>query len=222
LRLTLADDVYESVKARIMDHEIAPGDRVTIDVLARELDVSPTPVREALARLEADGLLRKRPLAGYTCTPLLTRAEFEELFDMRLLLEPAAVARVARQSEVDVARLREAATLPDPDPLTRSGSAAGLRYGRFAAFTAADARFHDLLAEMSGSRMLREAFTRLHAHLHLHRLYFPAAHFGIGSDEHHLVVSAVAAGDADRAAKAMRAHLLSARDRHLPSFSLVR
>ena len=45
-----------------MDHILPPGERVNIDALARELDVSPTPVREALARLEADGLVRKRPL----------------------------------------------------------------------------------------------------------------------------------------------------------------
>jgi len=212
-RLSLADDVYESVKARVMDHAIAPGARVTIDVLARELDVSPTPVREALARLEADGLVRKRPLAGYTCTPLLTRTEFEELFEMRLLLEPAAAARTAARSpRPEVTRLRVAATLPDAAPDGGHG------YASFAAFTAADARFHDLLAELSGNRMLRDAFARLHAHLHLHRLNFPTAHYGVSSDEHHLVVDAVGAGDPDRAATAMRAHLVAARERHLPFF----
>src|SRR5262245_38899724 len=95
MRVTLADGVYESIKALIMDHAVAPGDRTTIDALASQLGVSPTPVREALARLESDGLVRKRPLAGYTTTPLLSRAQFEELFEMRLLLEPAAARRAA-------------------------------------------------------------------------------------------------------------------------------
>jgi DNA-binding GntR family transcriptional regulator len=68
-RTTLTDDVYAAVQALIMDHVIPPDERVNIDALARRLDVSPTPVREALARLEADGLVSKRPLAGYTTTP---------------------------------------------------------------------------------------------------------------------------------------------------------
>jgi DNA-binding GntR family transcriptional regulator len=210
MRVTLADGVYESVKALIMDHAVAPGDRVTIDALARQLGVSPTPVREALARLESDGLVRKRPLAGYTTTPLLTRAEFEELFEMRMLLEPAAARRAAGASlgAADAARLREAADLPDPPPGARG-------YASFAAFTAKDARFHNLLAERAGNRMLYESVVRLHAHLHLHRLDFPVAHYGISAVEHHRVVDAVAAGDPELAAAAMRDHLTAARQRHV-------
>src|SRR5437879_675475 len=71
-RQVLADSVYEAVKAMIMDHQIQPGERVGIDALARALQVSPTPVREALARLTADGLVTKRSLAGYRATELLT------------------------------------------------------------------------------------------------------------------------------------------------------
>ena len=99
----MGDDVYEAVKALVMEHTLAPGDRVNIDALARELEVSPTPVREALARLESDGLVRKRPLAGYTVTPLLTRQEFTDMFDMRLVLEGAA-ARWAAERASDGAR----------------------------------------------------------------------------------------------------------------------
>ncbi|MDQ1690891.1 MAG: hypothetical protein QOD87_999, partial [Pseudonocardiales bacterium] len=55
-RPSLSDDVYEAIKALIMNHAIAPGSRLSIDQLARDLAVSPTPIREALARLESDGL----------------------------------------------------------------------------------------------------------------------------------------------------------------------
>jgi DNA-binding GntR family transcriptional regulator len=214
MRVTLADGVYESVKALIMDHALAPGSRVTIDALARQLGVSPTPVREALARLESDGLVRKRPLAGYTTTPLLTRAEFEELFEMRMLLEPAAAQRAAGAglSPADTALLRKEADLPDPPPGTTG-------YASFAAFTAQDARFHSLLAERAGNRMLYESVVRLHAHLHLHRLDFPVAHYGISAVEHHRVVDAIGAGDPAAAAAAMRTHLTAARQRHVAHFN---
>jgi DNA-binding GntR family transcriptional regulator len=205
-RLTLTDDVYASVQALIMDHAVAPGARINIDALARQLEVSPTPVREALARLEADGLVRKRPLAGYTAAPLLSREEFEELVEMRLILEPPAASRAAGVTAAsDVDRLRAEADLPDPQP-------------GIAAFTAQDARFHNLVAELSANHMLYEAVVRLRSHLHLFRLHFPPAHYGISAREHHRVVDAIAAHDPELAGAAMRAHITAARERHLPYF----
>jgi DNA-binding GntR family transcriptional regulator len=211
-RITLTDDVYAAVQALIMDHEMQPGARINIDALARRLAVSPTPVREALARLESDGLVVKTPLVGYTATALLTRAEFEELVEMRLILEPAAAARAARAGldEAELAGLRGSADLPGPDGTDGFAS--------IAAFTARDAQFHHTLAGLSGNRMLHDAVVRLRAHLHLFRLHFPSAHHGVSAREHHRVVDAVSAGDADAAAAAMRDHILAARDRHLPFF----
>ncbi|MEV4623732.1 GntR family transcriptional regulator [Asanoa sp. NPDC049573] len=211
-RITLTDDVYAAVQALIMDHEVQPGARINIDALARRLAVSPTPVREALARLESDGLVSKTPLVGYTATALLTRAQFEELVEMRLILEPVAAARAAGAGldDTDLTGLRTAADLPGP--------AGADGYAAIAAFTTQDARFHHALAGLSGNRMLHDAVVRLRAHLHLFRLHFPAAHYGISAREHHRVVDAVGAGDPDAAAAAMRDHLTAARDRHLPYF----
>ena len=208
-RITLTDDVYASLRAMIMDHVVAPGERVNIDALARRLEVSPTPVREALARLEADGLVDKRPLAGYTATPLLTRAGFDELVEMRLILEPAVARRVAarRLDPTELAALRAEADLPDrPEE------------GGLATFTAQDSRFHHGLAARSGNAMLHDAVVRLRAHLHLFRLTFPAAHYGVSAREHHRIVAAVAAGDRDAAADAMRAHIEAAAARHASYF----
>src|ERR1700759_5567193 len=89
-RSPLGEDVCERLKASVLEHTLAPGVRVNIEGLARELGVFPPPFRGALARRDSDGLVRKRPLVGYTVSPLLTRAEFADMFDMRLLLECAA------------------------------------------------------------------------------------------------------------------------------------
>ncbi|GAA3748598.1 GntR family transcriptional regulator [Plantactinospora mayteni] len=232
-RTTLADDVYESVRALVMDHAVAPGERINIDALARRLEVSPTPVREALARLESDGLVRKRPLVGYTAAPLLTRTEFDELVEMRLILETASARRVAERfagqrtggdtnsgdggGEAsaglagELAELRREAELPDQMPGTEG-------FAAIAAFTAQDARFHHLLAERSGNRMLHAAVVRLRAHLHLFRLHFPTAHYGTSAREHLRIVDAIGTGDPDAAGTAIRDHLLAAADRHLPFF----
>lgn len=223
-RSSLADDVYESIKAQVMDLAIAPGDRVNIDALARDLAVSPTPVREALARLESDGLVRKRPMSGYTATPLLTAAEFGHLFEMRLLLEvPAAELAARRAPAAAHAELRRAATPPDEDgdepPAWTDPGETRPRYRRYAAFTAQDTRFHELIAALSGNPMLAEAIRRLHAHLHLHRLYLPGEPVADTGAEHRRVAEAIAAGDPGAAGAAMTDHLTATRARHIVVFT---
>ena len=209
-RSTLGDDVYGTLRAAVLEHTLAPGDRVNIDALSRELEVSPTPVREALARLESEGLVRKRALAGYTVSPLLTLAEFHDMFDMRLLLECAA-ARWAAERATE----RQRAELVVEAARTVSG---GDGHAWHAAFTALDAHVHDLVAQASANPLLRDGITRLHAHLHLHRRYFPYAQTAVTNDEHQRLAEAIHDHDADRAESAMRVHLTLARERHLVAF----
>src|SRR4051812_5975759 len=71
VRSVLADRVYELIKVKLMDNVVEPGARLSIDALSREMDVSATPIREALARLESDGLVVKRAHRGYTAAPRL-------------------------------------------------------------------------------------------------------------------------------------------------------
>jgi DNA-binding GntR family transcriptional regulator len=123
-RQILSNDVYEVIKAQIMDHAIAPGARMSIESLARDLQVSQTPIREALARLESDGLVTKAPLRGYSATPLLTPDEMDDLYVLRSLIEPWSAAEPPSGSTTRVAhaltqssaaarrRLPEATTTP--------------------------------------------------------------------------------------------------------------
>ena len=213
-RSTLGDDVYETVTALIMGHTLAPGDRINIDALARQLEVSATPLREALARLESDGLVRKRALAGYTVSPLLTRGQFMDMFDMRFVLEGAAArwAAARASTEVKAQIVRESASVvPPPDGDTDGWHA-------HAEFTKLDAQFHDLIATAADNPLLRDGIARLHAHLHIHRLYFPFAQTGTTGEEHRRIAVAIQAGDHDGAEAAMREHLMRARERHLAAF----
>ncbi|GAA1679118.1 GntR family transcriptional regulator [Fodinicola feengrottensis] len=200
-RNVLSDDVYESVKALIMDHIVEPGARMSIDGLARDLQVSPTPLREALARLESDGLVVKQPLRGYRATPLLTTQELTALYDFRLLIEPWAAAHAAeRVNDAGVAALE--AEMDSGADVPESGE-----YDTFKSLTMHDSRFHDLVAQLSGNEPLRLALERTHCHLHTFRLYYSS---GIGSQavaEHRAVVKAIVGGRPEAAEKAMRRHL---------------
>ncbi|GLY70852.1 GntR family transcriptional regulator [Amycolatopsis taiwanensis] len=201
-RQALADTVYEAVKAMIMDHEIKPGERVGIDAVARTLEVSPTPVREALARLTADGLVTKRSLAGYRATALLTPEGLEELFEMRLLLEPRAAAFAAENCE-DQHLDRIEQLLEKMRAVPYSGE----RYAGYGEFAALDQLFHDTIAEASRRHLLADAVQRLHSHLHIFRLGGIEGAGQLTLAEHERILRALLRRNPDRAAAAMTEHL---------------
>src|SRR3954453_21778562 len=96
-RTVLADDVYEIIRDSLISQRIAPGARLNLDELARKLHVSNTPVRQALARLESDGFVTKEPYRGFAASRLLDSRTIIELYEYRLLIEPATAARAARK-----------------------------------------------------------------------------------------------------------------------------
>ncbi|MEV7239005.1 GntR family transcriptional regulator [Streptomyces sp. NPDC051020] len=213
VRQVLSDSVYEDIKAMVMDHQIAPGARVGIEALARMLKVSPTPVREALARLEADGLVVKRSLSGYRATELLTRQGVEELFEMRLLLEPRAAALAAGHAEE--AQLDAIESILE-DMQSHPGAAGP--YAAYRDFAALDQRLHDAVAEAAHRPLLAEAVERLHSHLHIFRLSGLQGAREPTLAEHERVVRAILRRRADRAAEAMSDHLTRSLERQRGRF----
>ncbi|WP_328646237.1 GntR family transcriptional regulator [Amycolatopsis sp. NBC_00348] len=206
-RQVLADGVYEQIRALIMNDGIEPGARVNIDEIARELGVSGTPVREALARLESEELVSRLPLRGYRVTELLNRKEVDDVYALRLLLEPPSAAlAAAAMSDASVAALEaELATCPAA-PVDDA-------YSDYKALTAHDARLHELILHLAGNVAVEQAFARTHCHLHFFRLNYNQPFGEQTIAEHRTIVDALVAGSASGARKAMTAHLEVARDR---------
>src|SRR3979409_1450554 len=206
-RLAMVDDVYERLKSLVLDHVVEPGHRINVDALTRVFAVSQTPIREALARLEAEGLVVKEPLRGFPGSPLLSNPEFDELYDFRLLLEPWAAARAAERVTPDAAagleqELRSWTSAPE-----------GTGYLGYRELSAHDARFHGRIVELAQNGSLSTAYERLHAHLHLFRLNYQRTIGDEAIREHRAIAAAIAAGRADDAEQAMRLHLTASRDR---------
>ena len=198
-RARLGEHVYDELLARLLSHRLEPGQRLTIDALARELGVSQTPIREAMQRLEAGGVVVRTHLAGYRVAPQLTREQFEELVEVRLLLEPAA-ARWAAQ-RMDAAAVADLAALA-----TSLQGAAGEPEGTsYAVFAGLDARFHDAVAAGSGNAVVRDCLARMHTHVKLLRLGSGQRVRTEAVAEHQAVVDAVAARDPEAGAAAMLA-----------------
>lgn len=112
----LPDFVYESLRAQILRGALKPGQRLRQEELSRELDVSRVPLREAMTRLAADGLLELNPRRGYAVKSLRP-AEIVEIFELRAVVEEHAGYRAAyartRDDIADVERLVEASDAID-------------------------------------------------------------------------------------------------------------
>lgn len=215
-RQVLADEVYSRLKTLIMESSIPPDTRINIEDVARQLDVSPTPVRESLARLESDGLVDKLPLRGYRTTELLDRHQIRELYELRLLLEPTAAAQAAVGITTQRAeRLRAEMQSGSSQVLAHDGD-----HSSYQELSHHDVRLHDLVLELAGNETIRRAYARTHCHLHTFRLSYSGTFGAHTINEHIAIVDAIALGDAAAAEAAMRQHIVASRDRMLGQFDL--
>jgi DNA-binding GntR family transcriptional regulator len=204
-RRSLTDSVYEVVTDLLLSNSIEPNATIHIERLARALQVSPTPVREALARLEAEGLVLRRTLGGYTAAPLLDEEGLQQLFELRSLLEPHAAAKAAtRISNTTIDQLNAliqaeseaAAEVPTESPLARLQPLATL-----------DGRFHEMVADASGNELLTGVLGWLRPHTHLYRFGFDALTSDETLSEHRRIVTALSDRDATAASQAMADHI---------------
>ena len=210
---SVVDGVYDSIYESLMSLAIAPGARIPIDVIARELNVSQTPVREALSRLEREGLVQKAHLIGYSAAPQLGRKQFEDLFNFRLLVEPEGARLAALNMTPDALNHIEeiaADMAHGATPVDRTS-----RYSRFAR---TDANFHDEILRIAGNEVIRSTLFNQHVHLHLFRLMFHSRVTQEALEEHEKLLAAFRAGDSAAAESAMREHIQRSRDRLMLAF----
>lgn len=194
----LVEDVFQIIRADIMALRIPPDSRISIDKLARELGISQTPIREALSMLEAIGLVVRRLYAGYWCAPQLSRTQIDDLFAVRLLLEPHAARHAAlNMTDADMRALTRHVALMDPQTHV---------FG-YDDYADRDAELHEMIARGSGNTIIQETLGRLHAHLHIFRLKSNTEVAIEASREHGLIAQALSHRDADGAEAAMRLHI---------------
>lgn len=145
-RASFADQAYERLRQEIVECRLAPGRRLTESSVAELLKVGKMPGREALRRLVLEGLVRVIPRHGYQVAPITLR-EARELFDLRLVTEPAAAERAAgRLDSKEVAALRRLSSVG----YVTAGRESVRRY------LGANTEFHTRIAQCSGNRRLAE------------------------------------------------------------------
>ena len=125
-RRGLRDHVYERILQLLLSGEAVPGRRLSIDTIARQLEVKQTPVREALVQLERTGLVTREALRGYRVAPPLGLDQLRELFDARIMLETHAT-RLATPARRRIPSATCCAVRPSPPPRSRMRRSASPR-----------------------------------------------------------------------------------------------
>jgi DNA-binding GntR family transcriptional regulator len=206
-RAKITDWVFEELKSAIIDLRLPPGEPLRETTIAESLGVSKTPVREALTRLEVEGLVESTSFKGAVVSNY-TRNDLVELYELRELLEVWAV--------------REAATSMESDALARLDEivAAGERLraeGRTEELEKAIDNFDGFLFEQVTNGRISALIDNLRAHLiRIGRLTAEIpGRLATSVDEHGLIAEALRRHDPDAAAAALRKHIASVREEQL-------
>jgi DNA-binding GntR family transcriptional regulator len=196
---TLWEQVRDQLREDILSGELPPGSVLNEAPLAESFGVSRGPVREALGRLESEGLIGITPRRGAVVTEL-TRDEFLEAYQVREALETLAIRlAVPRLEESGFERLRA----------LQQEMIGHAERGRVNAFFDANAEFHGLLVDASGNRKLHEMYRVLMDQMgrYLARSLALRGSLERSVAEHSAILEAVEAGDADRATRLLADHI---------------
>ena len=196
-----ADDVYEQLKRDVAEFRMVPGDRFTEHEVSERLGVSRTPVRQALFRLRQEGFVEVLFRSGWRVLPF-DFDQFEQLYDLRMVLETTAVQRVCSGDQrVDAGLLAELAAVWLVAAADRSSDI--LQVAQW------DEQFHCALVAAAGNaemaRVHRDVTDRIRI---IRRLDFTKQiRIDATYDEHAKILRAVQRKRADQAALLLRAHI---------------
>lgn len=196
--------VYDNLRSRILTLQLAPGTSLTESLVAKELEVSPTPVRDALGRLCQDGLVEVVNGRGYRVA-LLTVADIAEICDLRFVVESGALRLACERVQPDgIEQLRELSRLTgdasvEPRELIRRNQ-----------------DFHVAIARLAGGRRVAESLDRVMSDSA--RIF----HLGLATfsshgmqPTHDALVDAIAARDIDQALEICREECFGTNERVL-------
>jgi len=197
--MPLRDQIYQLVRRAIVTGRLAPGSPVNEIEIAERLGTSRTPVREAVKRVEDEGLIDVRAQAGTFVRPI-SRGQVQEAYIIRIALERESVRRAAETISADaVQRLRDIIDL----------HALSVKRGRFEDAIDHDDAFHRVIAEVNGYSMLWRVVDITKAQMDRCRLLsLPSPGAGETTiEQHSAIVDALEAHDPEAAERAIKEHL---------------
>lgn len=205
-----ADQVYQRLRRLLIEGHYPPGSRLVEERLAQDLGVSRTPVRQALVRAAAEGLVQIFPNRGAVARSF-TIDDLLEMYDLRALLEGHAAYLAAQRISPDQLARMEAAAAALEDSLHRTFAR---REDEVHFLVEQNAVFHQTIAEAAGNQRLITMLNQIVAvPLQFRSFYwYRAEERQISNFFHRSILNALILGDGDRARAMMREHIFYGRD----------
>jgi len=197
--LTLSQRVYKHLREEILSDRLPPGTELSEVALSKVLEISRGPIREAMGRLAAEGLITVRPRRRAEVRSL-TPQELIDAYEVREALEVLAVRlAVPRVTETDLARLEQLI----------EQMADHVKANAIGDFFAANVEFHETLCELSGNKKLQEVHHRLEGEIGRFKARTLALRGSLDGSltEHRAILAAVRLRDVEQAAALTAAHV---------------
>lgn len=202
----LAEQVYNALRQDIIGGQLTPGQTVVIEHLAAQLGVSPTPVREALARLLQKGLITQ-VTNGKLHVIELTEQYVREVFLVRGALEGLAAELACEHiTDAQLATLRQ----------MMDDTTAALEQGDYRVYSQTDAKLHQLIKEIANNTVLNNQLEAIESHIEFIRGYsqrHAGWHVSMSHQEHLRLLQALVSRDPQASRVGMEQHIRGASER---------
>ncbi|MGK6311510.1 GntR family transcriptional regulator [Neorhizobium sp. DT-125] len=209
IKMTLAEQAYQELRSRIVSGRLAGGQRLLPNELAADLGISPTPVKEACLRLEADGLLINSSRRGMVVRSF-NEEDVEELYAARMLIEKGAV-----EAAFDAGRIDEALQAKLAESLeSHRRYAKGTSLDDLAKALSHDRAFHSALVGAARIPMISDAHARIVGQTHTVFVSIPGD-YSRSVEEHQDILDAIVAGKKSQIIEALQRHLERSRQNTL-------
>ncbi len=196
---SLADQAYDKIKKRIFDFDLMPGDRLSESDLAQQINVSRTPLRQALQRLQHEGFVEAIPKVGWLIPPL-SFEKFDELYDFRVLIECFAVRELcaAEQERSELQKLARIWQVPVKERLQDAVKVGAL-----------DELFHWQIVESTANSAMLRTYREITERMRIIRRldFIKPDRITATYEEHGKILSAIQKRRADEAQRLLRAHI---------------
>lgn len=196
--------VYNYIKEKILEGELTQCERIYEGKLAKEIGVSRTPVREALHALEHEGLLISRPRIGYIIKPI-SKEEVYEICEIRKVIETLALIWAVQKEKTRLVKeLKKNIQLSEKK----------IEKNEIKSFVELDAKFHEIIAKLSGSERLLELAKTLRRHMLRYRIesIYTKENVERAIEGHKKIISAIEDGSEKKIEETLKEHIDTSRE----------
>lgn len=202
---SVGDAVYQMLRQSILDQTFLPGQRLQLDELAEKLDVSATPIKDAVNRLASEGLIDVRARSG-TFVSSISVDDLAEALEVRCALEShSALTAAQRATEKDIAKLTSLVEVMRAPILNNEDRVHHEQQNR---------EFHQRIVELSGNRKLIDLYNGLNTHITMARVHHTSEAWRGRLDqemrEHEEILQHLKARSGVALAEVLRAHITAA------------